>query len=73
MGSFFSLKNSKFFSGLKKMTPECLPLLLADPERGGGGGGTLSFSSYVGSGPAFTVHKKKTKIKPRNFKRPKNI
>ena len=26
---------------------------------GGGGGGTLNFSSYIGSGPAFTLHPQK--------------
>ena len=33
-------------------------------SRGGGGGGTLNFSSYFGSGPASTVHPhpKKKKI-----------
>ena len=29
------------------------------PEGVGGGGGTLIFSSYVGSGPASTLHPKK--------------
>ena len=28
-------------------------------SQGGGGGGTLIFSSYVGSGPASTLHPKK--------------
>ena len=28
LGQFFSLKNSKFFSGLKKIAPEWRPLLL---------------------------------------------
>ena len=32
---------------------------LLGPTPGGGGGGTLIFSSYVGSGPASTVHPKK--------------
>ena len=35
----------------------------------GGPGGTLIFFSYVGSGPASTVHHKNI----RNFKHPKNI
>ena len=40
------------------------------PMGGGGGeGGTLIFSSYVGSGPASTVHPKKIW----NFKHPKII
>ena len=37
---------------------------------GGGGGGTLFFSSYVGSGPAFTIHPK-SKKNIRSFKHPK--
>ena len=37
---------------------------------GPGGGGTLMFSSYVGSGPASTVHPPKN---IRNFKHPKKI
>ena len=36
-------------------------------ESKGGGGGTLIFSSYVGSGPVSTVH---PKINIRNFKHP---
>ena len=41
-----------------------------------GGGGTLIFSSYVGSGPASTVYPPPPpppKKKIRNFKHPKNI
>ena len=34
-----------------------------------GGGGSLIFSSFVGSGPASTVHPKNLRI----FKLPKNI
>ena len=47
---------------------------LSSPQ---GGGGTLNFSSYVGSGPASTVHQKKnqefqTPPKNLNFNNPKN-
>ena len=34
-------------------------LLIMRIDPGGGGGGTLIFSPYVGSGPASTIHQKK--------------
>ena len=41
-----------------------------DGSQGGGGGGTLIFSAYVGSDPASTIHPQKN---IRNFKHPKKI
>ena len=40
------------------------------PTPGGGGGGTLVFSAYVGLDPASTVHPQKN---IRNFRHPKKI
>ena len=40
----------------------------ASTPRGGGGGGTLNFSAYVGSDPASTLHHKK---KYQEFQTPK--
>ena len=48
----------------------CAPTKNGIADPGGGGGGHLIFSSYVGSDPASTVHPPKN-IK--NFKHPKKI
>ena len=39
--------------------PHCASKPLPYNPRGGGGGGTLNFSAYEGSGPASTLHPKK--------------
>ena len=50
--------------------PTNLNDLVVVMQQSQGWGGTLIFSSYVGSGPASTVHPNKKKIKNRNFKNP---
>ena len=56
-GSFNKI--NKFIFICKKWKLNFIKSMIWIIQPQGGGGGTLIFSSYVGSGPASTVHPKK--------------